>query len=69
MNVFATEPLSPDSVLWGLDNVLISPHNADMTVDFRHKSVKFFAENCTKFLRGENDGGVVCHVVDKSLGY
>jgi phosphoglycerate dehydrogenase-like enzyme len=30
LDVFATEPLSPDSALWNLPNVLISPHTAGL---------------------------------------
>ena len=28
LDVFETEPLSPDSPLWGLENVIITPHNS-----------------------------------------
>ena len=28
LDVFETEPLSPDSPLWGMDNVVITPHNS-----------------------------------------
>ena len=31
LDVFFTEPLPADNELWGLDNVLISPHTADRT--------------------------------------
>ena len=65
LDVFVEEPLPSTSGLWGLPNVLISPHNADQTVDFRHKSVLFFCENCSRFLKEED---LLC-VVDKQLGY
>lgn len=65
LDVFVEEPLPSTSPFWGLPNVLISPHNADQTVDFRHKSVRFFCENCSRFLQGEE---LLC-VVDKKSGY
>jgi phosphoglycerate dehydrogenase-like enzyme len=52
LDVFSHEPLPLTSPLWELDNVLLSPHNADKTVDFRHESIKFFTENCKRFLMG-----------------
>jgi phosphoglycerate dehydrogenase-like enzyme len=65
LDVFAQEPLPAPSPLWDLPNVLISPHNADMTADFRHQSVRLFCDNCYKFLAGDN----LINVVDKSSGY
>ena len=29
------EPLSPDSALWDMENLLLSPHNADLTPTHR----------------------------------
>lgn len=34
LDVFAEEPLPPDSPLWGLDEVIITPHQAGFTVDY-----------------------------------
>jgi phosphoglycerate dehydrogenase-like enzyme len=65
LDVFSTEPLPPASELWDIPSVLISPHNADQTVDFRHKSVKFFCENCHLFVAGSD----VKSQVDKLSGY
>jgi phosphoglycerate dehydrogenase-like enzyme len=65
LDVFTVEPLPADSKLWQLSNALLSPHNADLTVDSRHKSVRFFTENCKKFLANEE---LEC-IVDKKSGY
>jgi glyoxylate/hydroxypyruvate reductase A len=32
LDVFATEPLSPESPLWAMDNVLITPHLASVAL-------------------------------------
>lgn len=65
LDVFCVEPLPLDSPLWTLDNVLLSPHNADKTVDFRHNSVIFFTDNCKKMLSAQP---LDC-VVDLERGY
>lgn len=65
LDVFTCEPLPKTSPLWNLPNVLLSPHNADMTKDFRHQSIKFFTQICQKFLTGN----LVDCVVDKYSGY
>lgn len=65
LDVFSVEPLPDDSVLWDIPNILLSPHNADMTVDFQHKSVQLFCRNCHRFIAGET---LLCEV-NKSAGY
>ena len=65
LDVFTVEPLPQSSELWTLPNVLVSPHNADHLIDSRAKSVRFFTENCKRFLSGED---LEC-IVDKNAGY
>lgn len=65
LDVFAVEPLPQSSPLWTMDNVLISPHSADMTPGFLHKAVRLFVENVNRLLRGEE----LLNLVDKQLGY
>jgi glyoxylate/hydroxypyruvate reductase len=65
LDVFTVEPLPEDSPLWGLPNVLVSPHNADLTETSRFESVTLFTHNCRKYMAGEP---LEC-VVDKSAGY
>jgi len=65
LDVFAEEPLPSDSPLWGLPNVLISPHNADLTETSRYSSVLQFTENCRTVIAGDT---LSC-VVDKRAGY
>jgi phosphoglycerate dehydrogenase-like enzyme len=66
LDVFTCEPLPKSSPLWELPNLLLSPHNADMTKDFRHQSIKYFTQICHKFLSGDQ---IVDCVVDKYAGY
>eukprot|EP01038_Epipyxis_sp_PR26KG_P012110 gene12110-16213_t len=65
LDVFTTEPLPPTSPLWDIPNILISPHNADLLKDSRHRSVVLFTENCAKFVAGEE----LNYIVDKENGY
>lgn len=65
LDAFSVEPLPPDSPLWSLPNVLISPHNAFYLPNIRLKAVHIFLENCRSFMRGE----ALKNVVDKVNGY
>ncbi|CAN0236870.1 unnamed protein product [Pylaiella littoralis] len=66
LDVFCKEPLPTESKLWELDNVLLSPHNADLTAHFLNDSVRLFADNVANFVKGEE---VSIHLVDKRAGY
>lgn len=65
LDVFATEPLPPESPLWSLENVLISPHSADQTADSHDRAMRFFLENLGRYQRGES----LENVVDKEQQY
>lgn len=54
LDVFATEPLPPDSPLWRLPNVLISPHTAALSVRENERIVALFIENLRRYLRGDD---------------
>lgn len=69
LDVFTTEPLPDDSPLWTLPNVLISPHNADMTSDFRHKSVELFADLCKDYVEAGFVAQDLDNQVDVMAGY
>ena len=64
-DVFATEPLPEDSPLWGLDNLLMTAHNADLTADYNQLAFETFAENLDCFRRGVP----LSTPVDKTSGY
>jgi phosphoglycerate dehydrogenase-like enzyme len=53
LDVFATEPLPDDSPLWELDNVLLSPHTAALSLHENERIVDLFIDNLGRFRRGE----------------
>jgi phosphoglycerate dehydrogenase-like enzyme len=65
LDVFETEPLPPDSPLWTLPNVLVSPHMSGDFAGWRSTLVEVFAENFHRWLAGQP----LDNVVDKQLGY
>jgi phosphoglycerate dehydrogenase-like enzyme len=52
LDVFATEPLPASSELWGLDNVLVSPHTAALSADENQRLVELFVDNLQAWLAG-----------------
>ena len=65
LDVFRTEPLPPDSALWSLPNVLITPHATATTQRFWRREVELIRENLERYLRGEP----LRNTVDKEAGY
>jgi glyoxylate/hydroxypyruvate reductase A len=53
LDVFATEPLPPDSALWTLDNVLVTPHAAALSARENERIVELFVANLRRYLDGE----------------
>ena len=53
LDVTAAEPLDPQSPLWDLPGVLISPHTAAQTVDDMRAVTELVAENARRLLDGE----------------
>ncbi len=52
LDVFATEPLSPESPLWSIERVLISPHASDNVVDWTQRFARMFADNLDRWMSG-----------------
>jgi phosphoglycerate dehydrogenase-like enzyme len=65
LDVFEHEPLPAGHTLYKLENVLLSPHCADHTVDWQDQAMRFFLEQYQSFQNGEP----LRNVVDKRLGY
>jgi phosphoglycerate dehydrogenase-like enzyme len=53
LDVFATEPLPPDSPLWTLPNVLATPHGAALSARENQRIVELFVANLRRHLDGE----------------
>ena len=53
LDVAAKEPLPQDSPLWGLPNVLISPHSASTVTVENARLTDLFCDNLRRYLRGE----------------
>ena len=65
LDVFEQEPLSADSALWHLDNVILSPHIAGFTPDYDDRVVDIFAENLKRYLERRP----LLNLVDRHHGY
>lgn len=67
LDVFEKEPLPPESPLWDMENVLVSPHCTDRTADpdWLDLAMKVFLENFDRYVKGEP----LINVVDKGAGY
>ena len=59
------EPLSPDSPLWDLPNVIITPHVSPGRDRIAERMVDFWCENTRRFAEGE----VLLGHVDLAAGY
>jgi phosphoglycerate dehydrogenase-like enzyme len=53
LDVFAEEPLPPDSPLWSMRNVIVSPHISGDIPDWEELVVQVFVDNARRFARGE----------------
>ncbi len=65
LDTFEREPLPQDSELWGMKNVIITPHVAGSTTHYYERLTDIFCENLKRFMRNES----LVNVVDKTVGY
>ena len=65
LDVFATEPLPPDSPLWAMPNVLLSPHTAALSVLENARIVELFCENLRRYLASAD----LINCIDPALLY
>jgi phosphoglycerate dehydrogenase-like enzyme len=53
LDVYAQEPLPPESPLWELPNVLLAPHTMALSVHENERVVELFSDNLRRYLRGD----------------
>ncbi len=59
------EPLPQDSLLWEMDNVIVTPHHAGQSPKAPGRTFDLFCENLKRFVAGEP----LINVVDKTRWY
>jgi D-2-hydroxyacid dehydrogenase (NADP+) len=65
LDVFEEEPLSPESKLWELENVIITPHIAGSRRDYFKKVGEIFRVNLNRYLNKKP----LLNLLSKELGY
>jgi len=65
LDVFDREPLDPASPLWGLPNVIISPHSAGVRQDHWDEVIDLFMNNIERF----REGRTLLNMVNCDAGY
>ncbi len=65
LDVFEREPLPQDSPLWGMEQVILTPHVSGAGPDYLDRALPLFCENLRRFLAG----APLLNVVDKRQGY
>lgn len=65
IDVTEVEPLSKDSPLWTLNNIIITPHISGWTPEYMNRVVEIFCTNLKAYLNSEN----MPNLVDKEKGY
>ncbi len=65
LDVFPREPLEPDSPLWDIDDLLITPHTAALTEKLWERHYSLIRENLRRYLGQEP----LLAAVDKTKGY
>jgi phosphoglycerate dehydrogenase-like enzyme len=65
LDVFEREPLPEESPLWGLENIIITPHISGDLKDYPERVMEIFSDNLLRWRAGEP----LTHVVDLTRGY
>lgn len=65
LDVFPEEPLPEESPLWGMSNVILTPHVAGISPNYHQQAVDLFSENLTRYV----DGQPLLNQVDLNEGY
>jgi D-2-hydroxyacid dehydrogenase (NADP+) len=65
LDVFAIEPLPPESRFWELPNVILSPHVSGIMEGLIERATSVFCENLRRYLTGRR----LLNIVHKERGY
>jgi phosphoglycerate dehydrogenase-like enzyme len=65
LDVFEKEPLDPESPLWSMPNVVLSPHSSGFRADHWDDVLDVFSDNLRRYQRGQP----LKNVVDTAAGY
>jgi phosphoglycerate dehydrogenase-like enzyme len=65
LDVFEREPLPPESPLWNMPNVIITPHCSSVYDGWERRSIEMFCDNVERWRRGEKRH----NIVDPCRGY
>ena len=65
LDVFEKEPLPPESPLWDLPEVILTPHTSGLGPRLWERAMEQFTANLRRFVAGEP----LANVVDKRAGY
>ncbi len=65
LDVYTTEPLPADSLLWGLPNVVLTSHIAGGMGTYTQEATAIFCRNLERYLGGKR----LLNLVDKKQGY
>ena len=65
LDVFETEPLPRDNLLWSFENVIISPHCSSVYAGWEKVSAQLFTENLSRWRNQQQ----LENIVDQAKGY
>lgn len=65
LDVFQREPLPPESELWEMSNVILTPHISGGTPRYMERAIDIFCDNLRRFLAGQP----LRNLVDPQRGY
>ena len=65
LDVFNKEPLKRWNRLWGIDNLLITPHLSALTSDYKMRVADFICDNISRFVSDRP----LRNIVDRAKGY
>ena len=65
LDCFSIEPLPSDSLLWGMDNVFLVPHDSHSSSKIGERLVAQFCENLRRYVMGES----LLNICDPRRGY